>query len=439
MIIDAGTEPTPTIQAAAPSGLRAGVVVLMGVVALNAGNYLFHVITARRLGPERYGDLATLLTLSSLISLPLGGVQVWVARYIAQRRAIHHEPSIRWFVRRFSLYLSIAGVGILLLFAALAWPIKQGLGIASVSAVVITAATVFPAFVTPLTWGLAQGLERFGLVALAYASGPVARLVLLFAGFAAGLGVSGAMLATLGSMIIALLVPAVDLRSWWRPAPGATRDLYRAEALRSLLPVMVGLLAITALTSDDVVVAKAALSGHDAGIYGSASLMGRVILYLPAAIITVMLPRVAARSAENAPTESLLYRSAAATVTFSALGTVAYALIGTFVTRVAFGTDYTSAGRLLWLFGVAMTVYALLNVLLIYHLGRDDPRMSWLLLVGAVAQILLFAVVHGSPHQLIAIDALVAVGLLAAHEVLIDATLTRRVAAFPATAFARRR
>ena len=64
-------------------GVHAGAVVLVGVMALNIGNYIFHVVAARELGPELYGDLATLIAISGLIALPLGGVQVWVARYVA--------------------------------------------------------------------------------------------------------------------------------------------------------------------------------------------------------------------------------------------------------------------------------------------------------------------------------------------------------------------
>jgi O-antigen/teichoic acid export membrane protein len=185
---------------------------------------------------------------------------------------------------------------------------------------------------------------------------------------------------------------------------------------------------MTALTSDDVIVAKAALANHAAGIYGSASLVGRVILYLPSAIITVLLPRVAARVAGRQSAEDLLFRSADVTFAVCVMGTLVYAVAGGPITNVAFGSDYDTAAGLLWQFGIAMTGYALLNVLLVYHLGRDDSRMSWLLLGGAITQLVLFAILHGSPHQLIAVDGAVALALIAAHELLIDNGLTRWLA-----------
>ena len=42
------------------SGLRASVIVFVGVGIANLSNYLFHLLSARSLGPSSYGDVATL-------------------------------------------------------------------------------------------------------------------------------------------------------------------------------------------------------------------------------------------------------------------------------------------------------------------------------------------------------------------------------------------
>ncbi len=192
---------------------------------------------------------------------------------------------------------------------------------------------------------------------------------------------------------------------------------------------MVGLLAITVLTSVDVVVAKVALTDHEAGIYGSASLIGRVILYVPAAIITVLLPRVAARTAKNEDSLDLLFKSVAATAAFCRSRDPHLFDRGETIVRLAFGAKYAAAAPLLWRFGVAMGGYAVLNVLLIYHLARDEPRMSWLLAGGAVAQVVAFLFVHGSARELIAVDVVLAAALLIGHEVLFGGMLSRSIVA----------
>lgn len=406
-------------------GVRAGAIVLAGVATLNVGNYLFHVIAARHLGPARYGDLATLITIASLISLPLAGVQVWVARNVARFVQAGDLVAAHWFSRRVAVYLVVVGSGSTLLLLLLTWTIQDALGIASPAAVAITALTALPAIVSPVTWGVSQGLERFSLVAVVYAAGPVARIAFTLIAFAIGLQVGGAMLATLASMLVALGLPLFVLRDWFRPAPQAGRRIDRRAAFWSLLPVMIGLLAITALTSDDVVVAKAALSEHEAGIYGSASLIGRVILYLPAAVITVLLPRVAARTADRRESLDLLAKSLGVTAAFSVIATAIYTLGASPIIRVAFGARYADAAPLLWRFAVAMSGYALLNVLLVYHLGRDNARMAWALAVGAVAQLFALIAFHRTSAQLVEVDMVFAALLIVSHEALHRGLATR--------------
>jgi O-antigen/teichoic acid export membrane protein len=325
------------------------------------------------------------------------------------------------------LFLTAIAAAVTLLLVALVYPIQHALAIASPAAVAFTALTAFPAILSPVTWGVAQGLQRFTLVALIYASGPVVRIGLMIIAFSIGLQVGGAMIATLGSMMVALVLPLWVLRDWFRPAAIRGRTIDRWRAARSLLPVMVGLLAITSLTSVDVVVAKVVLTEHEAGIYGSASLVGRVILYLPAAIITVLLPRVAARTARNEDSGDLLSKSVAATAAFGVLGILSYWIAGPTIIRLAFGAQYAAAAPLLWRFAVAMGGYAVLNVLLIYHLGRADTRMSWLLAGGAVVQAAAFLVIHGSARMLIAIDVVFAIVLLIGHELLFGRMLSRSI------------
>jgi O-antigen/teichoic acid export membrane protein len=268
----------------------------------------------------------------------------------------------------------------------------------------------------PVVWGLAQGLQRFALFAVSIGLGPALRPVLAVVLLAAGFGVSGAIGATLIAAAVALLVPLVVLRRWITRDTGRSSPVPAGEVGRYLVPAMVGVLSITSLTTSDVIVAKAVFSDHDAGLYGSASLIGRVILYLPAAIVLVLLPKVAAREAAGRESRDVLIKSLLVTVGFCAIATLTYAVAPNLLVFLAFGSSFEDAAGLLWMFAVAMSGFAVLNVLLAYHLGRGAYRMSFLLLAGAVAQILLFVAFHGSPEQLLAIDIAVAFALIAVHE-----------------------
>jgi O-antigen/teichoic acid export membrane protein len=422
----AGAPGEPPVVDKEMRGIRAGTIVFLGIAGANLGNYLFHFISARWLGPSSYGDVASLVAVIGLISLPLVGVQVAVARYVAGFAEAGAQSSVSLFFSKGLQLALVLGVVVTAVFIALSIPLRNFLGIESLSAVVLTALVAAPSLASPVVWGLAQGLQRFVLFSAAVAIGPALRPVLAVILLAAGFGVAGAMGATLIAAVVATAVPLVVLRhriTWGtrQPSPVPAR-----EVARYLVPAMVGVLSITSLTTVDVIVAKAALSDHDAGLYGSASLIGRVILYLPAAIVLVLLPKVAAREAAGRESRDVLAKSLVVTFGFCVAATLTYAVAPKVLVFLAFGSSFEEAAGLLWMFALAMSGFAVLNVLLAYHLGRGANRLSFLLLVGALAQIMLFIVFHGSPEQLLAIDIGVAFGLLAAHEAFVGRTFGAR-------------
>lgn len=409
-------------------GLHAGAIVLVGVIAVNAGNYLFHLLSARELGPASYSDVVSLLALAGLIGLPLGGVQVVVARTVARLATAGDAPGLRAFFRLGLVATGVVSVAVALAVAVFSPLIQQWLGIGSLGAIVVTGALTIPALLTPIALGVAQGLQRFTLLSVSLAASTAVRLATLVVVLGLGFGVTSVLVASLIGSLVALAVPLVRLDDSLRGPRARAPALSRHALATSLLPVVIGLLAITALTTADVIVAKAVFDDHDAGIYGSASLVGRVILYLPAAIVTVLLPKVSARATRGEASGDILAASVGVTVAASALLTLAYAAVPGTVVRLAFGSAFDDATGLLYLFGIAMSGYALLNVLLIYHLARNATAMSWLLLAGAVLQLGGYALFHDSPRQLLAVSIATMVALVVSHEVLVERSLTSAIA-----------
>lgn len=382
------------------SGLRASIVVFLGVGISNLCAYGFHLVSARTLGPSSYADVAALTALVAIVSLPLGGVQVFVGRHVAGADARGRGLNEGSYVSGFCGAMAVLGVVLGVALALAAPLIKSALGIASLGAVVLAVASVAPAFVAPALVGAAQGVQRFVLLAFAVAAPAAVRTLLAALGLAAGLGVAGTMAATLVASTVAVALPLTMLWGDLRPLAAWRPKLARRDVV-ALLPVVLGMLAITCLTIDDLVAAKAVFSSHEAGLYGAASLIGRVILYLPLAIITVLLPQVAAGASAGLETRHLLRKALLATGGFCLVFTAIYAAAPHLIVRIAFGSKYEGGSSLLWMFGISMTLYSLINVVLIYRLGRGETSTSWLLLAGVGLQAVLFAAFHASAHELL--------------------------------------
>ena len=60
--------------------------------------------------------------------------------------------------------------------------------------------------------------------------------------------------------------------------------------------LLVGSLAFASLTNVDILLAAYFLP-ETAGVYAAAALVGKVVLFLPSALVTVLLPKAASRAA----------------------------------------------------------------------------------------------------------------------------------------------
>jgi O-antigen/teichoic acid export membrane protein len=292
--------------------------------------------------------------------------------------------------------------------------IKNLLSIEATLPVVLTAMLTIPSLLAPALWGVAQGLQRFFLISGSVTVGSALRLAFLAALLPLGLTVEGALAATFVAMIAAALVPFVLLAPVLRRPAGHVGHSTTAF-LRSSLPIAVGTLAITALTTIDLLVAKVVLPSTEAGEYGSASLVGRLLLYVPATVATVLLPKVSSRAATERATGDILRASVLVTVAISVAATIVLFVLPELVLDASFGSEFADAAPLLGLFGIAMTLFAVLNILLIHDLGHHSSRVAILLLSGAGAQLAGYGVFHDSARQLLYVSIATGAALLGAY------------------------
>jgi O-antigen/teichoic acid export membrane protein len=425
---DVGTGATPSESQPQPliadiRGTKAGLLVLIGVGALNLGNAAFHLLSARVLGPSDYSEVVSLVAAQGLIALPFGGVQYAVARFVAEDAARGDAEAVASFVRRALIGTAILAAGVTAVLLALSPFLQDVLGVTKLLPVVLTALFMLPALFVPTTSGIAQGFQRFALISGSLIAGASSRIVIILLLIPLGLGVGGVMGATLVAGAVALVPLAPFTWSWLKRRAPRDKGPSNRVVLAYVAPVVGGTLAITSLTTADLIVAKLSLSSHDAGIYGAASFIGRLLLYLPMTVATVLLPKVTSRAALDQDTREILYASLAVTGAFSLLGTGVLVIAPKILVELTYGSTYDGAIPLIGIFGLAMSAYALLNVQLAYHLGHGRQGMAWLLLGGGIAQLVLYAFIHGSTYQLVAANLATAVALLLVHELAFDHTI----------------
>lgn len=398
---------------------------MVGAVAgASVGGYLFNLVAIRWLGAPGYGEVAALTSLALLVLLPLVSIQNAIGRDVAHLAATAQKAAVTALLRRWLTRMLGLGVVLGAAIALAAGLIQDRLGVESAASVWLTAAAIAVSTVLPVTQGVLQGLQRFGWLAtglLAYALvRPLLAPPLILLG-----GVSGAVAAMTVAALVPVAITALGIRralSQLETATQSTAD----EGTTMLWPALLGVTGFTVLTNIDVVVAKAVLTAQDAGTYASAALVGKAVLFAAAGITAVLLPRVTAYLVSDLSAITAAVRRSLLAVTILGLtfAAVLAPLPESFVLWL-FGPSFGDARDLLAPFAVAMTVAAVVQVVLTIALAAGDRRYPAVLAAVAVADVTTLAVFNVSGLTILAVTAAWCAVAVLAYEALARLPLRR--------------
>jgi O-antigen/teichoic acid export membrane protein len=354
-----------TASAAGTATAGGGMVLVVAITALNLSNFVFHVVVSRVIGPSSYGELGALLNIVVVLAIPLGALQAAVAQVVAERSGTEGDLGLRGLLR----WAAVAAVGATAVWLALVVPVDRGLRIASPVATASLAIWVGPTVLSAVLQGALLGERRFRTLAVTqFVGGGVVRLIAAVVLTRLGLGVTGAVLATPLSGLATCGMLLFATRSTVL-RPGGLR-MQRGDAFRSVA----GLGGATLLTSIDAWMARYFLPPAHAGFFAAASTAGRISLFLPGAITTVVFPSMAATSGRGPEARAQLLRSGGLVVGVSLLAAAVLALVPDLVVSVLFGDKFASAAPILPIIALADAGIAVVSLLVYFFLAR---RSRW--------------------------------------------------------------
>jgi O-antigen/teichoic acid export membrane protein len=249
--------------------------VAVGTLMSQACVYLLNIVATRWLGPAEYGELASLLTVTVIMSIPAIALQSWTARTRAQGADARS-------LLRTTLVLSVATAAVT---AAAVLVLAPALRTHAVPGAVATAMLVVPLVWLSTAQGLLQGSRRLlRLGAVLLASG-LARLAGGLAGLTLGLGawpvVWGIGMATTVAAGFGWRMALKELPPQALASPPSTR----ATSLAPVLKIAVATGAIWTLANVDVLFARLILEPRESGWYAAGALITRAIQFAPQFVV----------------------------------------------------------------------------------------------------------------------------------------------------------
>lgn len=349
--------------------IKGSTLLSLGTVVSRVLGMAFSLVLANAFVPEEYGAIRYVITLSMLFSVatqPFG--QHVLARFIGKHK--HDEDELQrtlsnaWFLLLVLLLVTLVITVVALLL------IEQQVNVGVLA--IVLGVSVYYAY-----WGLCRGFgAEVRLAGVSVGSNVVQLAVVAVAVYV--LDIRSAVLAMV-VFGLSYFVPIILLQLFWPLSPRFNLSFVRWENIREILRFSgsiwgshVGYVFYNSI----VVLLLERFSGTAAiGIYALANTLARSFLFIPDAISTLLMPRIAAaaRHSHAAMTRKLLVLSLAV----NGVLLIAYlGLVKWFVTRF-FGADYFAGGITVYaIMAAAMIVLGVHGVVTAVLVGQDKAGIE---------------------------------------------------------------
>ncbi len=355
----------------------------------NVTDYGFHVYLGRALAVGEFAIVQTVNALVLIIVTTCSVLQPTVARFVAERDAAGARGILQRFLRQ-SVWLGLlAAIGLVIVQR----PVAQWLNI-PVLAVTFLGGMVIVAFVRPVLAGMLQGQAKFlgfGLTRTGFAFGRflLAILFITLIGSRATVAIAAYPLGGLISIGVAAWFLG---RGVWQSGTAVPNETMR-QGYQLSVAAFIAYAAYMGLQNFDLIWVNRVFSAEQAGNYASAVVLRRVLAVLPGAVTVILYPRIVQRvNAGNLP-DKLLVQAAALIILPTVAATAVFLVGGEWIITLLFGASYAKAAPLLGWLGIAMIGFGVATVWLNLFLATRPWGFVACLVVLAVGQYLLLALI----------------------------------------------
>ncbi len=381
---------------------RGAVSFLFATAGVNVSNFLFHIVISRLLGPAHYGAVGAILSILSLLTVPVGAAQLAVTQAVIS----HTENAQPFSLSRLIWRAMVIGVVASLALVTLTPTIDGFLHIGSPIPLFLVGAWIPLATVGAVLQGSLIGEYRFRAVAFAtFAGGGPIRLLFGAGMVEAGFGVSGAIVATIGAQ--AFTTGSLLFSARKKVRGHAERAVVRAKR-RDMALSVASLGGYTAFIGIDTFLARHFFSATVAGQYAAGAVAAHIALFVPGAIVTIAFPHWASGRGTSTASRKVFVQALKITTLVGVLSAGALTVLSSFVVHLLFSSRYESAIPIVGLLSFASAAIGVLSLFVYLHLARRSlvAMTPWL---GVILAAVLISLRHQSLTSVAAIMLIVSV------------------------------
>lgn len=391
-------------------------VIFAGSLSASVLNFLFNLFMTRNLSVSDYGILASLISIMTLSGLPAGSFFPMVVKFAGSYFAKNEYHLVRSLFFKVIKLSGSLGIIVLLIFIVFSKTIGEFFNISNLSLIIIISFIVFLGYIGIINNALLQAKLAFRFIASlnllsAFLKLSIGAILVIF-----GLKVNGAIWGFFVASLVPYVLSFIPLRFIFEKEAKPSTVNFK-EIVQYGGPAALALFGIASFVTTDIILTKHFFNPKEAGIYAGLSLIGRVIFFFSAPIGTVMFPLVVQKHAKKENYQNTFWLSVLIILVPSIALTIFYFIFPEFVIKFFLkNEEYLVSAPLLGFFGIFITVYSLLSIIVNFYLSTNKVKVWIPVVLAACLQALGIWMYHKTYFQVISISlwssGLLLIGLL---------------------------
>jgi O-antigen/teichoic acid export membrane protein len=363
--------------------VKGSLILLISFGLFNFFNFIYQFAMARFLTVAEYGVLATLFAIIYIFAIFSESVQTVIAKYTVESKNNGQLRSlIRKSIAKGTAVATKIFLAYLLVSIALAYLFEISYTLLALNGLIL-----YFMFLLPVSRGAIQGRKQFISLGGNLVIESVAKLILGVALVAVGMKVYGAIAGFVLGALIAFLLSFISLKDVYKNK----EENFSRDSIYSYAKPTIFITAIIVIFySIDVIIVKLLFEPEMAGAYAIASILGKIIIWGSVPIGKAMFPLSAESGKDDDPKKKVIK------TTFLILGLLIFGGLTAFyffsdlIVRIFSGKYVIESANILFSLGIAFSLIAIANTILLYQLSRGKVRKyQWLVIFNILQVIIL--------------------------------------------------
>jgi len=165
--------------------------------------------------------------------------------------------------------------------------------------------------------------------------------------------------------------------------------------------LLVSVSLYAALTNMDLVFVKILTPAEIAGEFAVVTVVGKLILFFPVAIATVVYPKLVKAYIGNQNFQELGLRSLITVATLTIIPVIIFNLFSQPLIELIFGEKYSIVSNIVGVYVTGMFAYSLVYLLMYYYIAIEDQSFAWLLGIITILQAIILLFVGGDVNLVV--------------------------------------